>query len=286
MPFGSGNAKTPFSLGRLPFSLGTLWSADTPSLPEHGSGLVGGTITLDDASFTTKITVHSGTTVSTVFRCVALLDTGSPQTFIRRDVWVQMLAGGAAAVNCEQGSAPRSWGGFGRSAPLVTSTSVCLSVQFFRAEQPTSSLAVWACVVPPSVMQHAVLLGRDSWMRFNTWSYRSFPPRPFDQRVFGELTLSHHAPTGTSAFVPDLLASGGGFHLRYDVADRVDLSDEPQLFAVTLVRSKGLPALTGHTISSKCCPSRTFFLPKNILPLQGDRSSPSVARPTSSPATF
>ena len=52
---------------------------DTPSLPEHGPGLVGGTITLDDASFTTKKTVHSGTTASTVFGCVALLDTGPPR---------------------------------------------------------------------------------------------------------------------------------------------------------------------------------------------------------------
>ena len=83
---------------------------DTPSLPEHGPGLVGGTITLDDASFTTKKTVHSGTTASTVFGCVALLDTGSPQTFIRRDILEQMLSGGAAAAIYGQGSAPRSWG--------------------------------------------------------------------------------------------------------------------------------------------------------------------------------
>ena len=95
-------------------------------------------------------------------------------------------------------------------------------------------------------MQHAVLLGRDSWIRFNTRSNPSFPPRPSDQRVFGELTLSDHAPTGASAFVPDPLASGGSFHLRYDGADGVTWSDEPQLLAVNLVRSNGLPALTGH----------------------------------------
>ena len=77
-------------------------------------------------------------------------------------------------------------------------------------------------------------------------SYRSFTPRRSDQRVFGELTLSHHAPTVASAFVPDPHASGGGFHLRYDCADRVTLSDEPQLLAVNLVRSTSLPAFTGH----------------------------------------
>ena len=95
-------------------------------------------------------------------------------------------------------------------------------------------------------MLHAVLLGHDSWMRVYKRSYRSFSLRPSDQRVFGELTLSHHAPTGASAFVPEPLASGGGFHLRYDGADRVALSDERQLLAVNLVRSNGLSPLAGH----------------------------------------
>ena len=127
------------------------------------------------------ITVHSGFTASKVFGCVALLDTGSPHTFIRRDVLGHMLAGGAAALVSSRALPVVPYGGFGKSALLRTSTSVRLSVQFFRAEQPTSSFAVWACVVPPSVMQHAVLLGCDSWMRFNTRSNRSFPPRPSDQ---------------------------------------------------------------------------------------------------------
>ena len=94
-----------------------------------------------------------------------------------------------------RGNAPRSWGGFGESS-LQTSTSIRLSVQFFRADEPTCSLAVWACALPPSVMQHAVLLGRDSWMRFNHRSYRSLPPRPSDHRIFGEREVSHHAPAG------------------------------------------------------------------------------------------
>ena len=82
--------------------------ADTPSLLKHGPGLVGGTIALDNAFFTSQITVHSGTTASTVFVCVALLDTGSPQTLICRDVLEHMLL--AAAVNCQQDSAPRFLG--------------------------------------------------------------------------------------------------------------------------------------------------------------------------------
>ena len=101
------------------------------------------------------------------------------------------------------------------STPLKTSTSVRLSVQLLRENEPTCSLAVWAFVVPPSVMQHAVLLGRDSRMRFNSRSYRSLPPRPSDKRVLGELGLFHHAPTGMSVYDIDPTASGGGFHLRY-----------------------------------------------------------------------
>ena len=135
---------------------------------------------------------------------------------------------------------------------------------------------MWACVVPPPVTQNAVLLGRDSWMRFNTPSYRSFPPRPFDRRVFWELTLSHHAPAGASAFVPDPFASGGGFHLRYNGANRVTLADEPQLLAVNLVRINGLPALTGHYLV-EMLPRPDFLLAeehfaasgRQILPISG-----------------
>ena len=66
-------------------------------------------------------------------------------------------------------------------------------------------------------MQHAVLLGRDSWMRFNPRSYRALPPRPHDNRFFGELTLSHHATTGVSAYAIDPITADGGFHLLYDM---------------------------------------------------------------------
>ena len=153
---------------------------------------------------------------------------------------------GAASVACERRCARRSWGGLGESAPLQTSTSIRLSAQFFRADEPTCSLAVWACVVPPSVMQHAVLLGRDSWMRFNNRTYRVLPPRPSDHRIFGELELSHHAPAGVQAYAVNPVASSGGFHLCYDGAVGVTLSDKPKSLAVNLVRSNGSQALTWH----------------------------------------
>ena len=42
------------------------------------------------------------------YRCVAPLDTGSPQTFIRRDVLDRMLLVGAASAACERPCSPRS----------------------------------------------------------------------------------------------------------------------------------------------------------------------------------
>ena len=38
-------------------------------------------------------------------------------------------------------------------------------------------------------MQHDVLLGRDSWVRFNDRSYRTLAPRPENNRALGELML-------------------------------------------------------------------------------------------------
>ena len=83
-------------------------------------------------------------------------------------------------------------------------------------------------------------------MPFFTRSYRALPPRPHDNRVFGELTLSHHATTGVSAYAIDPTATDGGFHLLYDGTVGVTLSDEPQLLEVNLMRSNGSPPVTEH----------------------------------------
>ena len=187
--------------------------ASNRALREHGPCLVGGTVTLDDVSFTTETAIHSGGDAIAPYRCTALLDTGSPKTFIRHDVLDRMLSVGTTSSACERPSSSRSWGGFAESAPLQTATHIRLSVQFFHEKEPRFSLPVWACVVPPPIIQHAVLLGRDSWMRFNTRSYRALLPRPLNSRVLGELTLSHHATAGVAAYAVDPAASNGAFHL-------------------------------------------------------------------------
>ena len=118
------------------------------ALSEHGPCFVGGTVTLDDVSFTTKIAIHSGGDAMAPYSCVALLDTGSAQTFIRRDVLDRMLSVGAASAACERPCNPRSWEGFGESAPLRTSTSIRLSVQFFRVNGPTCSCLLYTSPSP------------------------------------------------------------------------------------------------------------------------------------------
>ena len=49
------------------------------ALSEHGPCLVGGTVTLDDVSFTAKIAIHSRGDAIAPYRCVALLDTVTPK---------------------------------------------------------------------------------------------------------------------------------------------------------------------------------------------------------------
>lgn len=97
------------------------------------------------------------------------------------------------------------------------------------------------------MIQHAVLLlGGDDWMRVNQLranqhSYRPPSPRPFDRELLAVLPRAH---TGASALVPDPLALGGGGGV-------VTSSDEPQVLAVSLVCSTGLPALKGHHLVQK-----------------------------------
>ena len=105
-------------------------------------------------------------------------------------------------------------------------------------------------------MQHAVLLGRDSWMRFNKRSSRSLPPRSSDHRIIGELEVTHQAPAGVRAYAMNPVASGEGFHLRYDGAVGVPVSNELQFLAVNLVNSmdmlpqSDLPSQEEHVVAS------------------------------------
>ena len=57
---------------------------DAPLIPEQGPDLISGVVTMDDATFTTLLSLHSGASTTSRFNCRALLDTGSPQSFIHQ----------------------------------------------------------------------------------------------------------------------------------------------------------------------------------------------------------
>ena len=117
-----------------------------PALPsliaEHGPGLSSGVATVDDASFTIRIKVHIGPSASSRYGLVALLEAGSPQAFISAEAWACMKHSNAASDICEKHVSPRSWGGFGKSAPLLTPIPVRSSLQFSHNSTPSAELAV------------------------------------------------------------------------------------------------------------------------------------------------
>lgn len=94
-------------------------------------------------------------------------------------------------------------------------------------------------------MQHPVLLGRDSWMRFEQRTYITLPRQP-PQPTFGALSLCTPFTDHLSTFIQDDRLPDDVYHLRYAGPDAVSLTPTPSLIRVNLVRSSGTPALTGN----------------------------------------
>ena len=219
---------------------------DAPIILEQGPELISGVVTMDDATFTTLLSLHSGVSTTSRFNCRALLDTGSPQSFIHRGAFDQMVATGAADASCVRSTTPKTWIGFGSQQLLSTNQQARITIQFHHNGSPSASLAVWMYIVHNETMRCPLLLGRDSWMRFHSRSYQTLSPQP-DGRVFGELTLSigdDHLGSA-AAYFRDRASSDNVYHLVYDGLG-VSLTDSPQLIPVNLVRRDGSPALTGH----------------------------------------
>ena len=80
----------------------------TSPRPEQGSCLVAGTVTLYDDSFRTNINIQSDPAAMHP-GCVALLCTGSPQTFINSNALKIVNATVAATVVCERRSLCGRW---------------------------------------------------------------------------------------------------------------------------------------------------------------------------------
>ena len=250
---------------------------DTRPIPEQGPDLIGGIVTMDDATFTTLLSLSSGVSATSRFKCRALLDTGSPQSFIHQGAFDQMVASGAADASYVRTTTPRSWSGFGSRQLLSTHKQARMSIQFHHDGVPSASLAVWMYIVPNETMRCPLLLGRDSWMRFHSRSYQTLPSQS-DGRVFGELTLSHvcdDANGSAAAYIRNCEVSDAAYNLVYD-GQGVSLDDTPQLIPVNLVRLDGSPALTGHymvdmlPVHDDSSPSERFVSSgKQSIPLTG-----------------
>ena len=101
-------------------------------------------------------------------------------------------------------------------------------------------------IVPNETMRCPLLLGRYSWMRFDSRSYQTLPPHP-DGRTFGELTRSPCDDNlgSAAAYIRSHEAPANAYHLVYDGLG-VSLTDSSQLISVNLVSLDESPALTGH----------------------------------------
>ena len=249
---------------------------DAPLIPEQGPDLISGVVTMDDATFTTLLSLHSEVSTTSRFNCRALLDTGSPQSFIHRGAVDQMVATGAADASCVRSTTPKTWRGFGSPQLLSTNQQARMTIQFNHNGSPSASLAVWMYIVPNETMGCPLLLGRDSWMRFHSRSYQTLSPQP-DGRIFGELALSVGDDNlgSAAAYIRDRTSSDAVYHLVYDGLG-VSLTDSPQLIPVNLVRRDGSPALTNHYMvdlppaHNSSDPSERFVSSgRQLIPLTG-----------------
>ena len=94
--------------------------------------LTGGKVSVDHSSFTTTISIHGGRKATKKYKSVALLDSGSPSSFVTQAVIDEMLRKGAASADMITVRKPHMWGGFTDSTGLLqTNSSAYLSVQFF-----------------------------------------------------------------------------------------------------------------------------------------------------------
>ena len=162
---------------------------DKPFISEQGPDLISGIVAMDNVTFTTLPSLTSGAFATSQLRCRALLDTGSPQSFIYQGSFEQMVVTVAADESYARSTTPRSWSGFGSQELLSTNRQARMPIQFHRNDTPSASLAVWIYIVPNETMRCPLLLGRDSCMRFHSHSYQMLAPTP-DDCLFGELTLS------------------------------------------------------------------------------------------------
>ena len=97
-------------------------------------------------------------------------------------------------------------------------------------------------IVPPTVVQHDLLLGRDSFLTFQNHTYAALP-REAGRPVEGVLTLSQSTEKYVALIQPTVTEND--YHLRYVGKDTVSLISHPRMLTVMLVGADNTPAMTG-----------------------------------------
>lgn len=94
-------------------------------------------------------------------------------------------------------------------------------------------------------MQHPVLLGCNSLMRFDQRKYTTLTRSP-SRLLFSELSLTTPYADGLSSFIHDNGPSHDTLHLQFAGVHGISLSSTPSLVPVNFLRLSGVPALTGQ----------------------------------------
>ena len=81
-------------------------------LHEYSPELTEDKVSVDRSSFTTTVSIHGGRNATKKYMSVALLDSGSPSSFVTQAVVEKMLRKGAASADVITVGKPRRWGGF------------------------------------------------------------------------------------------------------------------------------------------------------------------------------
>lgn len=140
-----------------------------------------------------RIDVHRDEYTATPYQRVSILGSESPRTFTQGSAWERIEQAEAGNDACETFYSLRIWGGFGDAVkPVSTNKSIRLSVPFLSG-QPTHGTTC-PLGIPCANRHHACttpfLLGRYSYMRFDTRALRTLPPSSSFDTPCGE-TLVH-----------------------------------------------------------------------------------------------
>ena len=167
-----------------------------------------------------------------------------------------MLQEGAASADMITVGIPRRWGGFSDSTKtLQTNGSVYLTVQVHKEKEPTAQMRLRCHIVPPMVLQHDLLLGRDSSLKLQHNTYATLP-KETGRPVVGVLELRQENPKTIVALIQPANTEND-FHSRYVGKDTVSLTPQPCMLEVRLVRSDNTPAMTG-SFSCRCSRARIW----------------------------